>query len=191
MARWIATGALGLVLGLGVVSPAYAQSTPPATAGVLQIGAGFRYGIDFEEGDLNPFGAGLGIDVGLTLPSAVYFGGVFDYFFGGSLEEAGLELTANIWQFMAEGGYDLALSERWVFRGKGGLGYAGLVQETCIDQGMGAQCEDTSDGGFALAPGVALMYLGESFSFGLNTRYDIIFLDESVQGLIFSVGIGF
>lgn len=186
---WVAAGALvAFSLNLG---EARAQSTPPATVRVLQIGAGFRYGIDFEEGDMNPFGPGLGLDAGYTLPSAIYFGGVFDYFFGDTEEGPGYEVDANVWQVMAEGGYDFALSDSWVLRGKGGVGYGALKSESCVSGVAGNTCSDDSDGGLAVAPGLSLMYLGPSFSFSADGRYDMVFADETLNGFIFSFGIGF
>jgi hypothetical protein len=70
--------ALAAVAASAIAVPAAA--TQPATLNVFQFGAGFRYGFELEAGDFNPWGLGLGIDAGYTLPPAVYVGGVFDYF---------------------------------------------------------------------------------------------------------------
>lgn len=187
MNRKVAGLALGSALALGSIETASAEAIAPATVGVLQLEGGFRYGFDLEEGSLNPFGPGLGIGVGYTLPSAIYLGGVFDYFFGGSASGGGREVTANIWQIMAEGGYDLALSDSWVLRGKGGFGYAGINSEVCT----GDVCSSDAEGRLAFAPGAAVMYLGESFSFSLDARYDMVFADETLDAIILSVGFGF
>ena len=72
----------GLVAGAGglVAAPVMAD---PATTNVLQLGVGFRYGLDLTPSDtLNPWGLGLGLDAGYTLPNAVFLGGSFEYFFG-------------------------------------------------------------------------------------------------------------
>jgi hypothetical protein len=184
---------------LGALSAAFvglssqvAAAEEPATARVLQFGAGFRYGLDFEEGDFNPWAYGLGLDVGYTLPQAIYFGGSFEYFFGSKATGAGFEIDGNIWQLTAEGGYDLGLGDAIVLRPKLGAGVASLRQHTCVDTtALGAQCDDASESDLALLPGLSFLYLGPSFSFSLDGRYEFVFAKETLNGFIFSFGIGF
>ncbi len=188
--KTLAATLFALALPLTFATSALAEI--PATVGVLQLDVGFRYGMGFEDEGPNPFGMGLGVGLGYTLQSSVYVGGVFDYFFGETVTEddlgVELETSANLWQAMGEVGYDLGLSESWVLRGKGGLGYASLSAETCPED---VPCEDNSRGGLAFAPGVGLMYLGESFSFGVEGRYDVVFTEDTPTALILAVGIGF
>ncbi len=181
---------LSSVVGLGVFLAAWpAFADPPATANSVQLGVGFRYGIDFEEGDFNPWGSGIGVEAGYTLPNAVYLGGNFDYFFGDSIDVAGTTLEGNIWQLMAEGGYDLGLGPNVVVRPKAGLGVAGLHSKRCPPTGA---CSDDSETDFAIAPGATFMLLTKNFSLSLDLRYDMILADpETLNGLIFSVGVGF
>lgn len=176
--KWVL---LGLVTAGGVLTslPAAAE---PATANVLQIGLGFRYGFEMEDGDFNPWGPGIGLDVGYTLPSAVYLGGAFDYFFGDEQEGR----SANIWQLMAEGGYDLGAGP-FVLRPKLGVGFASLNDELCVLDA----CSDESSTEFAIAPGATLMYIGEKISLSVDLRYDMIFAEQTLNALIFSAGIGF
>jgi opacity protein-like surface antigen len=184
MHRWM-SGAFAAVL-CSLTIPATAE---PATSNVLQFGAGFRYGLELEEGDFNPWGPGLGLQVGYTLPAAaIYVGGNFDYFFGDTLDVGGVELSGNIWQLMAEAGYDVGLGEVVVLRPKIGVGFASLNAETCIDPGG---CTDDSSTDFALAPGATFILLTEKFSLSLDVRYDMIFADETLNALIFSAGVGF
>jgi hypothetical protein len=179
-------GLLGLVV---VMASAQAQANEPATANSLQLGVGFRYGHSLEDSELNPWGTGLGADVGYTLPSALYVGGVFDYFFGGELEAPDGSLSGNIWQLMAEGGYDLGLGRNVVLRPKVGAGLASYQGEFCVDM---FGCEDTSETNFALAPGATVMLITSGFSLSLDTRYDMIFAEgETLNALIFSLGLGF
>jgi hypothetical protein len=149
---------------------------------------GFRYGISLNDGDLNPWGTGLGLDVGFTMPNAVYVGGNVEYFFGGSTKIAGFDVDANIWQVSGELGYDVGLGDNFVIRPKAGVGFAGLVGKSCASDGT---CETSSSTKFAFAPGATLMLLTSKFSLSLDTRYDLIFTDTTQKGVIFSVGVGF
>lgn len=187
--RWVTPYA---ALGLFMTSvPAFAD--PPATANVVQLGLGFRYGFDLEEGDMNPWGPGIGIDAGYTLPSALYLGGAFDYFFGDTQEAGDIEVSANVWQLMAEGGYDLGLGPYFVLRPKLGVGVAAVNVETCGDPlGVDEGCrDDGSSTDFAIAPGTTFLYLGEKFSFSVDVRYDILFRDGFNNALLLAAGIGF
>lgn len=186
--KWVAC--LVAFAAFGVSLPALADA--PATSNVIQIGLGFRYGFELEEGDFNPWGPGLGIAAGYTLPvMPIYVGGNFDYFFGDTLESPLGELSGNIWQLMGEGGYDIGIGGGLVLRPKLGLGIAGLSQEVCITNvGMGETCGDDSEVEFAAAPGVTFVYLGP-ISLTLDLRYDMIFAEETGNALIVSAGIGF
>jgi hypothetical protein len=166
-----------------------ASADPPATAGALQFGAGFRYGQDLEEGDANPWGTGIGLELGYTLPNAIYLGINAEYFLGDSQETPFGDSSANVWQVMAEGGYDIAAGPTVVVRPKLGLGIGALRSEVCpLDE----KCESDSETSFAAAPGATFLYLGPSFSLGIDVRYAMLFLEEERgDALIFSVGFGF
>ncbi len=172
-----------------------AAPPPPAgphTANSIQLGVGFRYGALLSKGDLNPWGTGLGLDVGYTLPQAVYLGGSFEYFFGGSVDYAGgLKAKANIWQLSAEGGYDIGLGENFVIRPKVGVGVASLKTsfEGCV--GVGSECDSSTDTKALLAPGVTFMLFTQRISLALDVRYAHVFSDPSAKGIIFAAGIGF
>jgi hypothetical protein len=161
----------------------------PATAGAFQFGAGFRYGFDFEEGDLNPWGTGLGIDLGYTTSSAVYLGGNFEYFFGTTEDTPALESTARIWQLMLEGGYDVGAGDKVVLRPKLEAGIASHKLEFCV---TGEPCYEDSITALALAPGGTFLLLTSGFSLTLDVRYELVFAEgEMLNGLILSAGIGF
>lgn len=170
--------------------PAPVERSGPHTANSLQVGLGFRYGMLLSDGDLNPWGTGLGLDVGYTLPNAIYLGGGFEYFFGDSSEALGVKLTTNIWQLSAEGGYDIGLGENFVIRPKVGVGLAhvGVSVDTCP---AGFTCSEDSKSKAAIAPGLTLMLFTRQFSLSIDTRYDMVLIDPALRGLIFSVGIGF
>lgn len=177
-------GAVGLVVAL-VASPAAAD---PATVNSIQLGVGFRYGFDMEPGELNPWGTGLGLDAGITLPNAVYVGGNFEYFFGTTVESSDIDSSGNLWQLTAEGGYDIGLGPIFVLRPKVGVGVAGTSFETCDGSG---QCVDDGSTNFVLAPGGSFILMPPGFTLSLDVRYDVIFAERTLNGVIVSAGIGF
>jgi hypothetical protein len=161
----------------------------PATSRVLQFGLGGEYGVKLAGPKLNPWAFGFGVSIGYTLPVGVYVGVPFDYFFGS--EEAtgttGFNAELRLWQFGVEGGYDLALGREVVLRGKVGLGYAFVHDQHC----EGDVCSSGSSGKPAFGPGLAFLYLGPSFSFTFDARYQLVPTDPLAQGLLFSLGFGF
>jgi hypothetical protein len=179
---WVVSAVVGA--SVMVALPAAAD---PATANSIQLGVGFRYGFSLEDGDLNPWRTGIGLQGGYTLPNAVYLGGNFEYFFGEKSQELGVERSGNVWQLMAEGGYDLGLGPI-VVRPKLGAGVAGLNGEVCGNPGG---CASNSDTKPVLAPGAALMLLTPKFSAAVDLRYALILADPTLKALILSVGVGF
>ena len=177
------------MLAVGIcLLPVSAWAGPP-TSNSLQIGLGFRYGIEMNDGDFNPWGTGLGASVGYTLPVIpIYVGGNFDYFFGSTLEAGPIRTKGNVWQFMAEGGYDVGLADVVVLRPKLGLGPATMSSEVC---GSGPSCVSDSKTHFAVAPGVAAMLFTPVVKLSLDLRYDIILADTTAKALIISAGVGF
>lgn len=179
--RW-----LGAVVAAGacfVSAPAFAE---PATTNSLQIGLGFRYGIEMMEGDLNPWGVGIGLDAGYTLPMAVYVGGVVEYFFGEEVDVPGGSADSNVWQIMAEGGYDLGAGPI-VIRPKVGLGFANFSTETCLE---GFGCADGSSTELALAPGLSAMAFLPMLSLSADVRYELVFAETTAKALLLSFGFG-
>ncbi len=166
------------------------EPSGPHTANSLQLGAGFRYGVLLSDGEPNPWSSGLGLDVGYTLPNAIYLGGSFEYFFGSSYASPLLKVTANIWQLSAEGGYDIGLGQNFVIRSKIGFGVAGFNAKT---EGCPADsCTGSSSmTKAAIAPGATFMLFTSRLSFAVDARYDIVLTDPSLKALIFSFGIGF
>jgi hypothetical protein len=177
--RWFG-GLVGTLTFLASM-PALAE---PVTAGSIQLGLGFRYGAEMNEGDFNPWGAGIGFNAGITLPNAVYVGGVAEYFFGEEVDG----VSSNIWQLMGEGGYDLGLGPTFVLRPKLGLGFANTSAEICVE---GFGCEDDSSTDFALAPGATFMIFLPALSLSADVRYEFVFAEETAKALIFSAGVGF
>lgn len=180
------SAAVGLVIALWA-APCLADEVP--TEGALQFGLGFRYGVELNEGDLNPWGTGIGLELGYTLPELpIYVGGNVEYFFGGTLDSPLGEIDSNIWQLSAEGGYDIGLGEHFVLRPKLGLGYAYVSSETCI---TGGDCSSDSDGKPLIAPGAKFMFFLSKLQLDFDARYAIVTSDPSAKAFIFSIGIGF
>jgi hypothetical protein len=163
----------------------------PATSRVVQIGLGGEYGVKVAGPELNPWGFGLGVHLGYTLPMGVYFGVPFDYFFGTEDTYGGAAIEAKLWQVGVEGGYDLALGNTLVLRVKGGLGVASLTTAACSGDLEAPLCARRTETKPVFGPGLAFLYLGPNFSFTLDARYELLPTDPLAQGLIFSVGIGF
>ena len=184
-AKWV-SAALGVV-ALLVAAPSWADG--PATAGALQIGLGFRYGAELNDGDFNPWGTGLGLEVGYTLPVLpIYVGGNLEYFFGGTLDTPLGKVDGNLWQVTAEGGYDFGVGDHLVIRPKLGLGFANLSAETCL---ANFGCSKSSDAKGVIAPGAKFIIMFSRFELALDGRYDVVLSDPAAKAFIFSVGVGF
>ena len=112
MKKSTCAGMLSGLAALAVAAPCFAE---PATSGSLQLGLGFRYGMELNEGNANPWGSGLGFNGGYTLPVIpIYLGGNIEYFFGNTVQGTGFELKSRLWQIHAEGGYDIGLTDFFV-----------------------------------------------------------------------------
>jgi hypothetical protein len=202
---------MGIALGLLLLcSPAVAQSDPPdgevpaeepsatdasATAGVLQLEAGLRYGFDLGDTGVSPWGVGIGVGVGYTLDSGIYLGALAEYFFGQSGRVGVNDVDKNLIQLVGAAGYDLALSDDWVARGKGFVTGARLAKESCsstLIPGPGGEiCRYPTTINLGFGPGAALMYLGQSVSVSIDGRYEIVLSDPRESSIILAVGIGF
>lgn len=151
---------------------------------LLTISGSLRglYGSALGDPALNPYGPGLGLRAGVTLPTSLYLGASLDYFFGESEEVEGVDISASLLQVMANVGYDLGLGPL-TLRPSLGLGLAQSNAE--------AADIDTSEANFALSPGAeAIVGLG-LLSVSGEVRYNKVFADDDLDGLYFGVGLGF
>jgi hypothetical protein len=163
-----AWGVVLLVLAglLSASSPALAAKAKrrlvegePATSGAVQFGVGGEYGVKVAGPELNPWGFGLGVYLGYTLPMGVYFGVPFDYFFGSKDTYGGAAIEAKLWQFGVEGGYDLALGREAVLRFKGGIGFAMLSTAGCSGDFAAPVCGHSLEAKPVFGPGLAFLHL--------------------------------
>ena len=191
MKKTIIVGCCACAAAVAVTTQAAAE--PAFTTGKPSAGLRLQYGIDLEDHDtdLNFYGLGFGARGGYTLDFGLYVGGQFEYFFGGSEEAAGIEISASVWQLQAEAGYDIGLGPTFALRPQLGLGLAGISAEVCIDDMMGGQaCGDDSETDFALSPGALAMYdVGPVFLTG-ELRFNMIMAEESANALFIGVGAG-
>jgi hypothetical protein len=165
------------------------SSAEVATSGALQFGLGFRYGAELNDGDFNPWGTGLGLEAGYTLPLLpIYVGGNAEYFFGDSVESGGVKVDGKIWQISAEGGYDFGVGDHLVIRPKLGLGFATASTEACAGV-LG--CSSNSDTKPLIAPGAKFILMFSRFELSFDGRYAVVTSDPSAKAFIFSAGVGF
>lgn len=175
-----------LVSGLGVVGMAEtAHALPLITlSGSLRGLYGSALGDQgVENAELNPYGLGLGLRGGVTLPSALYLGASFDYFFGDS--DDAIDVEVSLYQLMGNVGYDLGLGPL-TLRPSLGLG----VATSSVELG-GPLSIDESESDFVLSPGAeGIIGLG-LLSVSAEVRYNKIFADGDADALIMGVGVGF
>lgn len=133
--------------------------------------------------ELNPYGLGLGLRGGITLPSALYLGASFDYFFGES--DDAIDADFAIYQLMANVGYDLGLGPL-TLRPSLGLGLANSSVEV-----SGPISFEETESDFVLSPGAeGIIGLG-LLSVSAEVRYNKVFSDGDADALIMGVGVGF
>lgn len=172
----------GCALGAGAALLGW--STAANALPLLTISGSVRglYGAPTGDQELSPYGVGVGLRGGVTVPSSLYLGASLDYFFGESEELAGIETSASLLQIMAHVGYDLGVGPLTLRPGLG-LGLATLEGE------IGPVSESESE--FVVSPGVeASIGLG-LLSVGAEARYNKIFADGDADAIVLGVGVGF
>lgn len=177
-----------VVCSLFAAATAHAQEAP-FTEATGQAGAQLNYGIYVGQGDPNPYGFGLGANGGYTFDFDFYLGGRFDYFFGGSDESSlGTEVSANFFELMLVGGYDIASTERLVIRPQLGIGWLWTHGEVCSD----GVCQNLEgDDEFVIAPGVRVLYnIVEPVYLTAELNYNNVFSERNVDGIVFGLGAG-
>lgn len=153
---------------------------------LLTLSASLRglYGSAFGEPalDLNPYGPGIGVRAGVTLPASLYLGASVDYFFGESESAAGVDVSASLLQVLGNVGYDAGFGPLTL---RPSLGF-GLAQSN-VDFGA----VDESEGDFVLSPGAELFVGLGLLSVSGEVRYNKIFADGDKDALVLGVGLGF
>jgi hypothetical protein len=180
-----------VVLALGLLAVAgTASAEEPFTANKPSVGGALKYGIYTGDGDLNPYGVGLGVNGGYTLDMGLFVGGAFDYYLGGSEDQELLgtkvEANVNVYDLMGVVGYDIGVSPELVVRPQLGVGIAWAKGEVCL----GNDCQSDSESNFAIAPGAKILYsLGTAYLSG-EVSYTKIFQDENPDAIVLGIGAG-
>jgi len=162
---------------------AFGAPREAAAAPLITLSASLRglYGSVSGDPDLNPYGPGVGLRAGVTLPASLYLGASLDYFIGESDSVAGVEASASVLQVLGNVGYDFGLGPLTV---RPVLGF-GLAQSN-VDLGDA----DESEGNFALSPGVEGIFGLGLLSVGAELRYNKVFADGDVDAFIVGLGLG-
>jgi hypothetical protein len=186
--RRLTTLAVCLVLVLAARS-SRAQARPAFTLERASGALGVRYGSN----DLN---AGVGALIGYTLPQSIYLGGVFDYWFGKSVNNSAFGITqtgkSSGWNLFGTVGYDFGVLPALVLRPVLGIGVLHGSAEVCqsVPGSPVVQCVSASSSDAAGLFGGQLMYLvGSSVHLGGELR--VIVASDSAVVLAGNVGVVF
>jgi uncharacterized protein with beta-barrel porin domain len=171
-------------LAVAGAAAALSASKPAEALPLLTLSGSVRglYGSATGDQELNPYGPGLGLRAGVTLPASLYLGASLDWFAGESESVAGIDTSASLLQVLANVGYDAGFGPL-TLRPFLGLG---LAQATASVGDI-----DESDGNFVLSPGAELSIGLGLLSVGAEVRYNHIFVDDNIDGVIIGVGLGF
>jgi hypothetical protein len=176
--------AVGALLGVACAAGVVAFSGTAQALPLLTLSASLRglYGSSFGEPALDPYGPGIGVRAGVTLPASLYLGASLDYFFGESESLAGIDSSASLLQVLGNVGYDAGFGPLTL---RPSLGF-GLAQSSVE---LGAV--DETDGNFVLSPGAELFIGLGLLSVSGEVRYNKIFADGDTDALVLGVGLGF
>ena len=182
-----------VLVGLSGVAAARDLDTRDHDVRRVTLGAQFQYGIWTGDGDVNPYGPGVGIRGGFTLDPGVYLGANFDYFAGEKIP--GTSVRVNVYDIVGEIGYDFWVHPNGILRPKLGLGLGVAKVGGCVNvAGIAGPCDSRSENGFAIAPGVQYLHFLSDVYISLEARYQTISLDGSDPSAIVlgaGIGIGF
>lgn len=152
--------------------PASVETSAGAEKKPISVGLLLGYGISLEDGG-NPWGFGFGLRAGYNI-GAIYLGARFVYYLG--------EDPVNIWELGIDGGYDIAVSDKFVLRPGLGLGIANLTVDVPTAFGFGGG--SVSESKFYIAPGVAGLYdVTDSVFLGVEARFKIVTSDPTVKAI--------
>jgi hypothetical protein len=198
-----------LVLALSIAQPALARGADPAepspselppqeepSTGVAYSGSvSGLYGMLPDASDsLNPYGAGLGLRLGITLPVRLYFGVSYEHFFGGEpvsyANVVAWETEATVDQVQGWVGYQLPLDGVTLLPCLG-IGAAYMQKETLVTDMRGEQERTEEDAvGLVVAPALQLVFPIGGPSLLVEGRYSIV-PEDVAEADALSIGVGF
>ncbi len=116
---------LSLLAGSGSAIAVLVAAQPAQALPLVTLSGSLRglYGSVLSDQELNPYGIGLGLRAGVTLPMSLYVGASLDYFFGESATVGGDENSRSLLQVLGTLGYDASLGPL-TLRPSLGLGFA-------------------------------------------------------------------
>lgn len=150
--------------------------------GGLSVGGLLGYTVDFEDGDLNPYGITLGGRVGYTLANNLYLGGTAVYYVGDSEDGPGFETSWSMLQFGVEVGYDIPVSSL-IIRPYAGLG----LNMAFFSAKIGTVEDSDSETDLYLNLGGQVLYPINNFFVGGDLKLCNVFAEETLTGLMFGV----
>lgn len=198
MSRFLALVAAAC-LGLAVVPVCLeAQDAEPAASSTskakpFSAGLLLDFGTDLGE-DANPWGFGFGVRGGYSL-DRMYFGIRFLYQLGSSIDvvSSGLntiEITYNLWEFSAEGGYDFPLQPKLTLRPSLLLGVVNLISGS-DDVVFGGESVSNSDLKLLISPGASIFYdITPEIFIGGDLRLPLVIGGGSMIGLVIYANAG-
>lgn len=180
----------------GELSSSGSVSAPPRSGNELSYSgsAGAFYGgLPDASDSLNPYGVGLGLRLGITLPQQIYLGVSYEHFFGGEggsyADIAAYEKDATLDQLAAWVGYELPL-DGVTLRPCLGLGAAYMQEETLTTDARGQERSEDSALGFVVSPALQLQFPVGPASILIEGRYTIV--PEAVaEADAVLIGVGF
>lgn len=148
----------------------------------LSLSASARglYGVALGNPYLSPYGLGLGLRAGVSLPTSLYLGASFDSFAG---ESKGRSLSQL--QLMGHVGYDLGLGPL-TLRPSLGLGFARVEAEAAGDTSV----PPNYAAHIAASPGAELSAALGMLTVSAEARYNRVF-DASPDAVVVGLGVGF
>jgi len=183
--------------GADVAEPSLSELPPSEPSSNLTYSAsvsGFYGMLPDASSSLNPYGAGLGLRLGITLPVRLYFGVSYEHFFGGEpvrySNVVAWESEATVDQVEGWVGYQLPL-DGVTLRPCLGIGAAYMREETLVTDMRGQQERSEEDAlGIVVSPALQLAFPIGAASFLVEGRYSIVPEDVAEADALF-IGVGF
>ena len=171
---------------------AHAAKPRANTQRTWQLQGGVRYGLELTSHDYKLWQVGWGGAVGRTLKNSIYIGGSLDAYQGEQFHYIPADkrspfVGGNYWQGQAQVGYDIGLSEHWLWRPKVGAGAARLNVNNCQTLvGNQADCRRTISYNGSLVPGVELIFARDVLV-SLEARYALLFDTITIKHAVMGV----